>query len=255
MKFFKKIKSDKLLKDNKSFKLLTQKTISIYSFAGGVGRTSIAIHLAHYFSNYKTLLIDLNFIQGDSDLSLYLKLKKLPHLSNFLIEDNPEKSFSNTIVKPDNYKFDVIQAPPSIRQSDNIKIKTIDNLIDIARDKYGLIIIDLPYSYSNLVMHVLNKSTDVIMVTNDNLGSISRLKEIGFFVFEKPKIIYVYNKYEKHVSLYKPKEIEGYLVEDINVIGYDDKLKYRMSKNIINTDVSTTFGEGIINLVHNSIIK
>ncbi|GAH11706.1 unnamed protein product, partial [marine sediment metagenome] len=63
------------------YKILVQNVISIYSAQGGVGRTSTAIHLAKLLNKLGVLLIDLNFAEGPSDISLYLQLPKLPHLS------------------------------------------------------------------------------------------------------------------------------------------------------------------------------
>lgn len=246
--FFRKIRNEKLIKNNE-LKVLTQKIISIYSAKGGVGRTSITLHLAKYLEKIKPLLIDLNFSNGPSDISFYLNLPRVPHLSNFIMDiEEPERAFKNCLIKPNLHEFDVIQAPPTIRQSNNVSISSLITLLDIAKTRYGVIIFDIPDRYDDLIIHLINTSTNLILVTTDEPGSVARLKELEDLLFGNPKSTIVFNKYKKG-SLIKVKEMEDYFSKKIVSIGYDDRLTYRMQNKILRTDDSVLFGEGINNLV------
>lgn len=249
------IKFQKLTKNIKDIKFLTQKIVSIYSAKGGVGRTSIAIHLAKYLEKQNPLLLDLNFSQGPSDISFYLDLPKLPHLSNFMMDiENPERAFENSIIKPKGYKFDVIQSPPTLRQSDNFSISTLITLIEVAKSKYGIIIFDLPHIFTDLVFHVLNTSTDLLLITVSEPGSDARLREIIDILYSNPNITVCLNKYKKS-SFYKPKDLENYIEKNVVTIGYDNELLERMINGVIRVDSSSVFGEGIISLVKKSLLK
>lgn len=228
------------------YKILVQNVISIYSAQGGVGRTSTAIHLAKLLNKLGVLLIDLNFAEGPSDISLYLQLPKLPHLSKFISnQDSPQKAFNDTIINVKKHNFDVIQTPPTLRQSDQLDVTTLNNLIEIAKRRYGIIIADLPDNYDDITLEMLNLSSSVILMTTLELGAAARLKEIYHLLDPKQKIFLLINKYSKKSSV-TPRDISEYLDLPIaGVIEDDPGLLRRMEKGNLSFDDNTIFGSAL----------
>lgn len=228
------------------YKILVQNVISIYSAQGGVGRTSTAIHLAKLLNRLGVLLIDLNFAEGPSDISLYLQLPKLPHLSKFISnQDSPRKAFNNTFISVKKHNFDVIQTPPTLRQSDQFDVTTLMNLIEIAKRRYGIIIADLPDNYDDITLEMLNLSSSVILIATLELGAAARLKEIYHLLDPRQKIFLLINKYSKKSSV-TPRDISEYLDLPIaGVIGNDPGLLRRMEKGKLLFDNNTIFGSAL----------
>lgn len=228
------------------YKILVQNVISIYSAQGGVGRTSTAIHLAKLLNKLGVLLIDLNFAEGPSDISLYLQLPKLPHLSKFISnQDSPRKAFNDTIINVKKHNFDVIQTPPTLRQSDQFDATTLMNLVEIAKRRYGIIIADLPDNYDDITLEMLNLSSSVILMTTLELGAAARLKEIYHLLDPKQKIFLLINKHSKKSSV-TPRDISEYL--DLPIAGLiedDPKLLRRMEKGNLSFEDNTIFGSAL----------
>ncbi|MFH1584287.1 MAG: AAA family ATPase [Actinomycetota bacterium] len=225
------------------YKILVQNVISIYSAQGGVGRTSTAIHLAKLLNKLGVLLIDLNFAEGPSDISLYLQLPKLPHLSKFISnQDSPRKAFNDTIINVKKHNFDIIQTPPTLRQSDQFDATTLMNLVEIAKRRYGIIIADLPDNYDDITLEMLNLSSSVILVATLEIGAAARLKEIYHLLDPKQRIFLLINKYSKKSSVTQ-RDISEYLDLPIaGVIEDDPGLLRRMEKGNLSFDDNTIFG-------------
>ena len=60
------------IKDDETFNIKTikQKIVTVFRAKGGVGSTTIAVFLAFIVNTIKTLIIDLNFNEGCSDLDI-----------------------------------------------------------------------------------------------------------------------------------------------------------------------------------------
>ena len=228
------------------YKILVQNVISIYSAQGGVGRTSTAIHLAKLLNRLGVLLVDLNFAEGPSDISLYLQIPKLPHLSKFISnQDSPRKAFNDTVINVKKHNFDVIQTPPTLRQSDQFNVSTLLNLIEIAKRRYGIIIADLPDNYDDITLEMLNLSSSVILMATLELGAAARLKEIYHLLDPRQKIFLLINKYSKKSSVTLGDMSEYLDLPVAGVIENDPELLRRMEKGNLSFDDNTIFGSAL----------
>lgn len=233
------------------YKVVAQEVITVWGAKGGSGRTVIAANLAHYLNDFRVLLIDLNFCEGISDLSVYLDLPKTPHLGNFLDDPrNRRKSFLNLLTMPKRSHFSVIQPPPTLRQTEKISCDDIIDLIDQARRLFQIIIIDLPPNCSPLTLEAVDMATATILVTPTHLGSISRLEALQNFINKDINKGLVVNRYDD--SSLKPKEIAHFLdIPLVAVIKEDVGLKRSIDKNCFQVSPNTYFGQGIAEIASN----
>jgi cellulose biosynthesis protein BcsQ len=174
-------------------KTIKQKVIAVIKAKGGVGSTTISIFLATLFKDLKTLIIDLNFNEGGSDMGYYLDIPKTPNLMVFT-EGFDRNAFSGSILNILG-NLDVIQSPPTFMQSKIIDLKDIYNLTDIARKKYDLIIFDLPNNINEFYLGVIDLADLLVMVSDCTNGSIGRLLNLN----NK----YIYNELEKILIINK----------------------------------------------------
>jgi cellulose biosynthesis protein BcsQ len=182
-----------------NFKIVPQQIISFYSIQGGVGKTSIVFNFAWYVKSIiegRVLVIDLNFCEGPSDLTISLGLNLSPNLSVFIEKiAGGENCFNNSITNlgADN-KIDILQPPLSIYQSDKFNIDMLDSIIYSARNRYDIIIADIPFRYDNISLEMLNLSTTSILVLSPDMKLIPRINNFKKFLPAEQRKGIVFNK-------------------------------------------------------------
>jgi len=186
----------KKIKDNNetfNIKTIKQKIVTIFRAKGGVGSTTIAFFLASIVSSIKTLIIDLNFNEGCSDLGYYLNTPKTPNLFSFLDNYNNE-GFNRSIINV-NQNIDIILPPANYEFSKKIDVKDIYCLTNFARKKYDLVIFDMPNQISEMCLGITDITDLLVLISDLNLGSIGRLLEIvKKYIYEDLEKILIINK-------------------------------------------------------------
>ncbi|MBM3707285.1 MAG: hypothetical protein FJW69_02930 [Actinobacteria bacterium] len=172
---------------------LKQKIIVFTKAKGGVGSTLLSLFLGYEFRKLKTLLIDLNFSEGGSDLGYYLNIPKVPNMIIFT-EGYNRAAIDNSIINIKD-SFDILQSPPTYELSKKLDLQDIYSLIDIARRKYHLIIFDLPNLINDIYLGVLDMADLVLMISDFTLGSVGRLASINNrFIYNDLEKILVMNR-------------------------------------------------------------
>ncbi len=205
------LKSGSKRKKNDDFRFLSQQIISFYSIQGGVGKTSIVFNLAWYLKDIirgKVLIIDLNFCEGPSDLNVNLGLDTIPNLSIFI-----EKivqgidCFDKSIINSGMDKIDILQPPLSIYQSDRFNIDMLESIVYHARNKYDIILADVPFRYDNISLEMLNLSTASILVLSPNIRLVPRASNFQKFLPHYQKKGIIFNKIsaneKEYINRYK----------------------------------------------------
>ncbi len=178
---------------------IKQKIMVFVKAKGGVGSTFLSLYLAYEFRKLKTLLIDLNFSEGGSDIGYYLGMPKSPNMVIFT-EGYNRSSMENSVI---NFKghFDVLQPPPSYDLTKKLDMQDIYSIVDIARRKYHLLIFDLPNQINDIFFGVLDMADLTIMVSDYTPGSIGRLASINKrFIYNDMEKILVLNKNKNNNS-------------------------------------------------------
>jgi cellulose biosynthesis protein BcsQ len=185
--------------NNRKCKYAKQEVLSFYSIQGGVGKTSIAFNTAWYLSKRdigRILLIDLNFCEGPSDISIRLKVDRLTNMSTYI--KNTLKGTGNiqdSITNLNN--IDIMIPPLSLHQSDGFNLDMLNNLIYSARNDYDVIIADIPFRYDNVSLEMLNLSTSSVIVLSPDISLAPRVVDFQKFLPEKQKKAAILNKVEE----------------------------------------------------------
>ena len=181
-----------------NYKFLKQQVISFYSIQGGVGKTSLVFNFAWYLKEIidgKILIIDLNFCEGPSDLTINLDLNLSTNLSVFIEKINQGKDFFNeSIVDLDKDRVDILQPPLSIYQSDKFNIDMLNSIIYSARNEYNIIIADVPFRYDNISLEMLNLSTASILVLSPDIKLAPRVNSFQKFLPSNQRKGILFNK-------------------------------------------------------------
>jgi cellulose biosynthesis protein BcsQ len=203
-------------------RVVSQEVISLWGAKGGVGRTTLAIQLSRCLSDFDVLLIDLNFYEGPGDINVALDLPITPHIGKLLEEKNDRRrGFMESLIKPKNGSFAIVQPPPTIDQAEQICPDDIIELIDQARRCFQIIIIDLPPDLAPVTLEAIDLSTEVLFVSDESMGSLARLESIKSFVRKDVDRSIVLNKF--NAGLNRAREISYFLDMPLSAVIQDIK--------------------------------
>ena len=177
-----KIEKEAIPKNN--YKVINQQIISIYSLKGGTGKTTIAFNIAYYLKkllNTKILLIDLNFSNTFSDLTLFLNTNQIPNL-NYYIENykDGESALQKSLLINNPTDFDILLPPLSIDSFNKFNLTLLNSLIDLVKTYYNFIIIDLPNNSSDLINEVINLSNLLFIISLPDKNNALKLARYKF---------------------------------------------------------------------------
>jgi MinD-like ATPase involved in chromosome partitioning or flagellar assembly len=177
-------------------KYVKQELISFYSAQGGCGKTTIAFNFAwslRKMKSLKVLFIDLNFHEGPTDLVVNLNVNNFPNIFNFIEKSAYGGSLKESVINLKNTNIDMLFPPVSIKQSDNLSIEVLNELIYEARNNYNFIVTDMPFCYSNINLEMLSLSTMAVSINAPEISSSLRLKNMAKYLNHDMQKIHILN--------------------------------------------------------------
>ena|SRR5271165_5949700 len=160
------------------------KVVAVVGARGGVGATTLAIHLALHLANQQSrrvMLLDLDLQTGDCALALNLKptLGLREALANPLRIDNV---FLDRTTAIHSERLFVLSAEEPLRADAEFTAEAIDRLLGVLRTQFHYIIADVPRISAPAYWHALDTADLRIIVADQTLRSVRdtvRLRE-GF---------------------------------------------------------------------------
>jgi MinD-like ATPase involved in chromosome partitioning or flagellar assembly len=144
-----------------------QRIISVWRGRGGVGCTSIALHLAYVLEQMMSvLLVDLNAMAAGSDVGYYLRLSEYPNIETI----SKQKTLSSAVIQADTGLW--VLLPPL---ANDIEKGTVKHLAIEARNDFDAIIFDLPNTDVDCVAEAVSCSHVLVMVTNGQPQEMKRV--------------------------------------------------------------------------------
>lgn len=165
-----------------------KRVISFLSAASGDGASTAALNTAYAFSQ----LFDGNTILVDMDYQYGMVAKHINLQNQYGIRDlfdHSERGIDTTLVKHmvANYgKLHVITAPAELRYLPNVNANAVRDMVEILKQSYDNIILDLPHVWLPWVAEACQQSNQLVVVAQLWLKSVSHaarlmraLREIG----------------------------------------------------------------------------
>lgn len=216
-------------KEKKSLEAVQSgQVISFWRMEGGVGVTTLVISLSQYLESLglkDILVVDLNFSEGASDLSVHFNLPKVPHLA-MLSDLTDGESWQEILIFPDNCRISIAQPPPTLKQAQMLDKRDLSFLIDQARKRFTITLVDLPNSYSDLILETVSQSSTLVLVTSLREGGLTRLSFLDKMVDTAARRVLLVNRDTEKDRKYKAlDEVEHLLkMPIITVIEEDSSL-------------------------------
>jgi pilus assembly protein CpaE len=232
------------------------KVITFYSPKGGSGCTTLATNLAICLNNEDTsvIIVDGNLQFGDVAVFLNEQGKfSILDLTSRADELDPDIVNSVTI-KHSQSGIKILAAPMKPEQSDMISGDQFTKVLRFMRSMYSYIIVDTASSLQNITASAINNSDLLILLTTQDIPSIKNsrlfLDEIDALGFERKRIVFVMNKFDKRIGITPEKVSENLKQEIAAVIPFEERVIVSVNRGIpfLLVDKSRPLSRSILSL-------
>jgi pilus assembly protein CpaE len=214
------------------------KVITFYSPKGGTGCTTLATNLAVCLNNEDTsvVIVDANLQFGDVAVFLNEQGKfSILDLAPRSDELDPEIVNSVTI-RHSQSGIKILAAPMKPEQSDMVSSEQFSKVIRYLRNMYSYIIIDTASALQNITASAINNSDLLILLTTQDIPSIKNsrlfLDETDALGFDRRRIIFVMNKFDKRIGITAEKVSENLKQEISTIIPFEERVIVSVNRGI-----------------------
>ena len=153
--------------------------VTIMKSIGGVGATTIATHLGSELaarnSGRGVCVFDLDLQFGDA--ASYLGLSNQLSIADLLdagmrIDGDLLRSVATTTEGG----LDVVAAPIDMMPIEAVNADQILRIIDLARQQYDYVVLDLPTNWTNWALSLVARSTAIFLIVELSVGSLRQAK-------------------------------------------------------------------------------
>ena len=232
------------------------KVITFYSPKGGSGCTTLATNLAVCLNNEDTsvVIIDANLQFGD--VAVFLNEQgKFSILDLAPRVDELDPDFVNSVtIRHSQSGIKILAAPMKPEQSDVVSAEQFSKVLRYLRNMFSYIIIDTASALQDITASAINNSDLLILLTTQDIPSIKNsrlfLDETDALGFERKRIIFVMNKFDKRIGI-TPEKVSENLKQDISsVIPFEERVIVSVNRGIpfLLVDKSRPLSRSILSL-------
>lgn len=150
-------------------KIKKGKSLCFFSAKGGVGKTTNLLNLAGILEQLekRVLVIDMDLYSGG--VAAYLNKKNDKSIYHLVFDamNGEYKNINDYTVRVDNY-IDILCAPSDPRDANKIDAKYIEFVINEAKSKYDVVLIDTNHALNDINLTILDVVDRItFFVTND----------------------------------------------------------------------------------------
>ena len=148
--------------------------ITITGARGGVGATTIAVHLAWRFgitAREHTVLLDPDLHMGST--AMLLDAKTSPGLRTALeAPQRIDELFVERVAQPVSGRLNVMAGEEALGEQPNFAAGAAEQLVEALRRRYNLIVADVPFVPMPLYRDLLETAKQRVLVLNPNLAGV-----------------------------------------------------------------------------------
>lgn len=164
-------------------KIKKGKVITITSSKGGIGKTIFTLNLAGIFHqlNMKTLIIDLDLYAGGVAVALNLKESKtIYNLVDDILNNHYQEAYD--YLSEYNENIYVLPACKDPRQGSKIENRFIEQIINIYKSRFDVILIDTSHVLIDSNIVALDSSDKILyMISNDPIDLANTKSMMAIF--------------------------------------------------------------------------
>lgn len=178
------------------------RVIAIAGSKGGVGNTTLAIHLAAELAAiHRVILMDLDF--GMGDVAPMMDITARDSVADLLARaDRLDERMLNGSVAVHRTKVNVLTTPDDMESIGVVRADDIFSIINVAAKAYQWVIIDCGTYYDEGVSMALNVADTVVLLTTPDVTSVRdafrRIRNLQVLGVDKERIALVVNRWHKN---------------------------------------------------------
>jgi pilus assembly protein CpaE len=151
------------------------RTIALFSLRGGVGvstlATNLAVGLAQIWGD-PVALVDLAFASGQSALMLNLPMRTTwGDLAELALADIDSELLDQVLITHAS-GVRVLAATARVEQSELITGETVRYTLDLLRQRYPYVVLDLPHDFSDTTLAGLDSADEVLLLVAPEIASV-----------------------------------------------------------------------------------
>jgi len=232
------------------------RVITFYSPKGGSGCTTLATNLAVCLNNEDTsvVIVDGNLQFGDVAVFLNEQGKfSILDLAPRADELDPD-IIDNVTIKHSQSGVKILAAPAKPEQADTVTSDQFAKVIRYLRGLYTYVIVDTASSLTSITASAIDNSDLLILLTTQDIPSIKNsrlfLDEIDALGFDRKRIIFVMNKFDKRIGITAEKVSENLKQEITAVIPFEERVIVSVNRGIpfLLVDKSRPISRSILSL-------
>ena len=232
------------------------RVITFYSPKGGSGCTTLATNLAVCLNNEDSsvLIVDTNLQFGDVSVFLNEQGKNsILDLTPRADELDPE-IINNVTIKHAQSGIRILAAPIKPEHADTVSGEQFSKVIKFLREMYSYVIVDTSSSLTNITASAIDNSDLLILLTTQDIPSIKNsrlfLDEIDSLGFDRKRIIFVMNKFDKRIGITADKVSENLKQEITSIIPFEERVIVSVNRGIpfLLVDKSRPLSRAILSL-------
>jgi len=215
---------------NLGYQLSRGKIIVVYSPKGGTGNTTIATNLAISLHNDETKVA---LVDGDlqfGDVAVFLNEQG----KNTVIDLAPRAEeldpdiVEEVMVTHAASGLHILAAPSKPEMAEKISGDQFQKLLQYLRQIYSYIIVDTSSYLTDIVLSAMEVADIIILLTTQDIPSIKNSKAFltlaDAFRFNRQRIMFVMNRFDKRISIAPEKVGESLRQEIVTVIPLDERI-------------------------------
>lgn len=232
------------------------RVVTFYSPKGGSGCTTLATNLAVCLNNEDTsvVIVDSNLEYGDVAVFLNEQGKfSILDLTPRADELDPE-IINNVTIRHAQSGVRILAAPMKPEQSDAVISDQFSKVVRYLREIYSYVIIDTTTSLSNITATAIDNSDLLLLLTTQDIPSIKNsrlfLDELDALGFDRKRVIFVMNKYDKRIGITPEKVSENLKQEITSIIPFEERVIVSVNRGIpfLLVDKSRPISRSILSL-------
>ncbi|MFZ2095838.1 MAG: response regulator [Anaerolineales bacterium] len=232
------------------------KVVTFYSPKGGSGCTTLATNLAVCLYNEDTsvVIVDGNLQFGD--VAVFLNEQGKFSILDLTprADELDSEIINNVTLKHGQSGIKILAAPMKPEQGDMVTGDQFTKVIRFLRSMFSYVIIDTASALQTITASAIDNSDILVLLTIQDIPSIKNsrlfLDEIDALGFDRKRIIFVMNKFDKRIGI-TPEKVSENLKQEISaVIPYEERVIVSINRGIpfLLVDKSRPLSRSILSL-------
>jgi pilus assembly protein CpaE len=183
------------------------RVVAFLKAGGGVGATTLAVHAACAIPkaagrSARCAVLDFDLQYGRA--ALYLDVASKTSVADLIrAPERLDSVLFSTMMSHHPRGIDVLAAPPEMVPLDALDSRVATSIVDLARQHYDFVVLDLPHDWMGWTPFVLAKCDFLFLVLQANVGAVRQARrQIRALAQEglgHVPLAVVMNRYERHL--------------------------------------------------------